>query len=135
MGAQKKDDILRRLAGEPGESTDYIVYMELESGDYDYHSPGRHDPVQVYRFATLEDALQFLKGRFGDDASLPCPEHDLIEVWEVLPSGHRKIVWHFSGWHYDPSSRTTLEQGKLPGGDKSLYDRALADYWEGEVLG
>lgn len=55
----------------------------------------------------------------------PDPEDDQILVWEVLPSGHRKVVWHFSGWHFDESAFGT--QGTLPGDERTLYELAMAD--------
>lgn len=54
----------------------------------------------------------------------PDPEDDRILIWEILPSKHRKVVWHFSGWHWD-SSEFSIEQGSLPGDKESLYGMVM----------
>jgi hypothetical protein len=54
----------------------------------------------------------------------PDPEDDRILVWEILPTGHSKVVWHFSGWHWD-SQEFGIPQGSLPGATESLYSIAL----------
>ncbi len=113
-----KQEILERLAGKEAPYVEYIVQATHECSD-------RRDVLKS--FATLDQALAYLKEKYGDDENLPCPEHDQILVWEVLPSGHRKIVWHFSGWHYNPDYYTTLPQGKLPGDEMSLYGRACLE--------
>lgn len=56
--------------------------------------------------------------------STPCPKRDQILIWEVLPSGHRKVVWHFSGYRYN-QDKFGIPQGKLPGDEESLYDLAM----------
>ncbi len=58
--------------------------------------------------------------------STPCPEDDRILIWEVLPSGHRKVVWQFAGWHFN-SSEYACDQGTLPGDDEPLYILACRD--------
>lgn len=57
----------------------------------------------------------------------PDPEDDRILIWEILDSGHAKVVWHFSGWHWD-AEEFGLPQGKLPGDEEDLYTLALRDY-------
>jgi hypothetical protein len=105
-----------RLAGKEGKRTEYIVDINIECGGYERI---------IRKFPTLSQALDYLKKRYKD--TTPCEEHDQILVWEVLPSGHRKVVWHFSGWHYDPSEYTLLPQGELPGDNMSLYARACLE--------
>lgn len=61
-----------------------------------------------------------------DRRQTPDPEDDRILIWEVLPSGHRKVVWHFSGWHFDQNEFGP--QGTLPGDDKDFYTLAMTDY-------
>ena len=56
----------------------------------------------------------------------PDPEDDRILIWEVLQSGHRKVVWHFSGWHFDQEEYGP--QGTLPGDGNTLYALAMAEY-------
>lgn len=73
---------------------------------------------------SLDEALEHLSGEFPpseDGWRGPDPEDDRILIWEVLPSGHKKVVWHFSGWHWD-ADEFGLPQGKLPGDERSLYD-------------
>jgi hypothetical protein len=56
----------------------------------------------------------------------PDPEDDRILIWEVLPSGHRKVVWAFSGWHWNDEDHA-CGQGTLPGDDDTLYGIAIRD--------
>lgn len=58
--------------------------------------------------------------------STPDPEDDRILVWEVLPSGHRKVVWGFFGWHYG-SDDYACGQCALPGDDEDLYSIAMKE--------
>jgi len=81
---------------------------------------------------TLDAALAALSREYPRDEKTghrqtPDPEDDRILIWEVLPSGHRKVVWHFSGWHHN-GEEFGLEQGCLPGDDACLYTLALTDY-------
>ncbi|ABU96969.1 hypothetical protein P74p19 [Thermus phage P74-26] len=130
MTKQERERLFRRLAGDTSDRTEYIVAVEDNCSatyrDYidGYGYAHSHEP-EVRSFPTLEEALAYLKGRYAN--STPCPEDGRILVWEVLPSGHRKVVWHFSGWHFMPEAYTTLDQGVLPGDAKSLYSRAMDD--------
>lgn len=58
---------------------------------------------------------------------IPDPEDDRILVWEVDDDGYR-IVWHSSGWHFDPEAHDLpggpLEQGTLPGHRFTLNEAA-----------
>lgn len=112
-----------RLMGKPSDRTDYIIEVE---GDLASH-------LQFAEaFSTLDAALEALaaglvvKEEDGNTYLDFDPENDRITVWEVLPSGHRKAVWSAWGWHYIPSYYG-LEQGKLPGYEQSLYDKACED--------
>jgi len=105
-----------RLAGKEGDRTEYILEINIACYGLD----------RTFRkFTTLNEALEHLKQLYKDD--YPCPEHDQILIWEVLPSGHRKVVWHFSGWHYDHTEYTLLPQGELPEDNMSLYARACLE--------
>jgi uncharacterized protein (DUF3820 family) len=53
----------------------------------------------------------------------PDPEDDKIIIWEILPSGHRKAIWGFFGWHWSADDYA-CGQGTLPGDPDSLYDIA-----------
>jgi hypothetical protein len=78
------------------------------------------------RFPFIHQAMAYI-ARIGPD-----PEDDRIVVWEVLDTGHKKPIWHFSGWHWDPDAHDLFEhpepQGKLPGHSKSLYEEVMEDY-------
>jgi hypothetical protein len=113
MREQIDIEAVERLAGKEGERTEYILVINVECGGMD---------KTIRRFPTLNQALEHLKQLYEDN--VPCAEHDQILIWEVLPSGHRKVVWHFSGWHYDPAEYTLLPQGALPGDAMSLYEKA-----------
>lgn len=75
-------------------------------------------------FSSLEEALDWIESHV-----FPDPEDDRIVIWEVLDSGHRKVVWHFSGWHWDSNGGDLvggpLAQGKLRGHSKSYYDEVM----------
>lgn len=72
-------------------------------------------------FNTLSAALEFIRENVSPD-----PEDDRILVWEVLVSEHKKVVWHFSGWHWD-SDEFGLPQGALPGDGESLYGKIMRE--------
>lgn len=92
---------------------------------------------------SLKDALDFLEKEYPKELQqpdmwtsfteptmvrkTPDPEDDRILIWEVLVSGHKKVVWHFSGWHWD-SEEFDVGQGSLPGDERSLYDEAMLYY-------
>ncbi len=80
--------------------------------------------------ASLAAALELISKRVAPpDADgwdyTPDLTVDRILVWENTPEGQR-LVWHFSGWHHqlDASDLVPggLEQGTLPGHDRSLFD-------------
>lgn len=109
------------------EIRDYLVTVE-----------GDLDDVPVGGFDTLRHALMYVFDRYSgppdEDGSIPTPdpEDDRILVWERTTSGHAKVVWHFSGWHY-PSKYENLdgsvvEQGALPEHNKPLYIIAMEQY-------
>lgn len=88
--------------------------------------------------STIEEALRFIEQKVcapevdeEDERTRyqgPDIEDDRILVWEVQPNGNKKVVWHFSGWHWasyedDPGDEAYgLEQGKLLGHEKTLYE-------------
>lgn len=60
---------------------------------------------------------------FPDEETVftPDPEDDKIEVWEIdTDTASAKVVWGFWGWHWPVPDG--LEQGILPGDNKSLYE-------------
>ena len=78
---------------------------------------------------TLGEAFNKLKEEYPfcnccERRHTPDPEDDRILIWEITSDGHQKVVWHFSGWHWDFGARDVseedLEQGALPGDLKSL---------------
>lgn len=122
-----------RLAGKPGEETEYIIEGLGDLANLDYnggYKSGLHEPVG---FASLPAALIWLEQWAQDvdvDGEPVCkidPEDDRILIWEILPTGHKKVVWHFSGWHWDPDE-FDLPQGRLMGHDKSVYAECMANY-------
>ena len=85
---------------------------------------------------TLDDALQQLskeypkkkwEGEDEEEQTTPDPEDDRILIWEILDTNHSKVVWHFSGWHWN-ANEFGIPQGTLPGHPKDLYSMALEDY-------
>ena len=73
----------------------------------------------------LEQALVFIE----DEISHPDTEEDRILIWEVSPTGEKRVVWHFSGWHWDFNAEDLvpggLAQGVLFGHEKSLLYEEL----------
>ena len=75
-------------------------------------------------FGSVEEALKEVK---GVDI-----ERDRILIWEVLPTGHMKVVWQFSGWHWPLDAIDIvpggLDQGSLPGDKETLYEKLSRQY-------
>jgi hypothetical protein len=94
----------QRLSGRKGDYTEYII-----------ECLGDLDDAQV--FSNKLAALEYLKRAYG----YPDPEDDRILIWEVLPSGHKKVVWHFSGWHWDANEFYELEQGCYINEERCVY--------------
>lgn len=138
---EQREYAKNRYRGMPADKTEYVV--ELLG---DIIQPVNSGTAQVWEddfenyavFDSMDEAITFIVGLVnrpapdGDtslgDLSMPDPEDDRIVVWEVMPSGHRKALWHFSGWHYDAEEFYGLEQGQLPGHEASLYSEALTYY-------
>lgn len=126
---------LRCLGGHP-HHYDHAVYVIECNGDC-YSRSGEY-AIDNQWFASLDDALAYLASEFPlePDADnpgqvvrrTPDPEDDRILVWEVLPSGHRKTVWGFYGWHW-PSAEEHSAHGNcaLPGDSETLYTIACRD--------
>jgi len=114
--------IKNRLKGMPSDKTEYIIERLGDISGLTIHN-------------SLEEALEQLEKEYPLEYNgkgeiyreTPDPEDDRILIWEVLPSGHKKVVWHFSGWHWDSEEFYNLEQGKLPSDTRSLYHIALDD--------
>src|SRR3546814_2702418 len=51
-------------------------------------------------FPSLPDALDLLTTEFPDDEATPCPDDDMILIWEVRPDGFRKLAWGYFGSNY-----------------------------------
>src|SRR5437016_4716182 len=110
------------------------VFILEFNGDLPVNRPECRVP---YAFYSLEDALAKVRDLFvkpGRDefeeydlTTLPDPEDDRIVVYEANPeTSNVKAVWAFCGWHWD-ITEFELEQGKLPGMDKSLYALAMEE--------
>lgn len=74
---------------------------------------------------SLKSALKIIE----EYIPAPDPEDDRILVWEILPTGHKKVVWHCSGWHWpfdcDDLVDGGLEQGCLLGHTKTYNNERL----------
>jgi len=78
-------------------------------------------------FGSFDEALEFVGEITKDDSPnghSTDPEDNRILIWEVSDSEHKKVVWHFSGWHWD-ADEFGLPQGKLKGHEKSLYEESI----------
>ncbi|PZR93519.1 MAG: hypothetical protein DI537_10390 [Stutzerimonas stutzeri] len=81
------------------------------------------------RHVSLNAALEALSVEFPlDDDGFRAvdTEDDRLLIWEVLPTGHKKVVWQFSGDHWR-GDVFGLEQGTLPGDDRPLYSMTYID--------
>lgn len=126
----------RLLGGGTHDGPDPVYVIEC---DGDMHSPSGTYAFDATSYATLDAALAFLSAEYGtvleDDGDgdvemvrqSPDPEDDRIIVWEILPSGHRKAVWGFFGWHHSADD-FACGQGTLPGDDEPLSAIASRDY-------
>lgn len=113
----------------------YVVEGFGDIGDIHYYKGYKYLPTK--EFVTLEDALVWLKawamskneadGEPFDGYNVLDCEDDRVVVWEVMDSGHKKVVWHFSGWHWN-ADEFGLPQGKFPGDSKSVYEINMEDY-------
>ena len=115
----------------------YIVEGFGDVGNSKYNRGEKYLPKRA--FETLDDALVWLKewatrkrsdyedndGEVGYHV-LDC-EDDRVVVWEVMDTGHRKVVWHFSGWHWD-DEEFGLPQGAFPGDTESVYAINMKEY-------
>lgn len=101
-----------RHGGAPGSTILFLLTLE---GDLPDRIPG---PLA---FATRDEAFALI------ERLEPDPEDDRILLWEVLPSGHRKVIWHCSGWHWAEDAWDSLDQGHLPGHNTSLYHEIMKD--------
>lgn len=112
---------VERLAGSESEQTDYILEAHGDIGDPNY---GRgYKFLRACSFRSLDEALIFLEENFADKLD---PEDDRVLVWEVLPSGHKRVVWHFSGWHWEFDEFNALPQGCFVGHPDSVYAELLS---------
>ena len=100
----------KRNGGAVSTNTDYII---VGMGDLNF----------IHCFPSVEHALDWLqKTHEWID-----PEDDRVLIWEVLSSGHKKVVWHFSGWHWSYDEFDGLEQGKYIGHERSVYEEMMED--------
>jgi hypothetical protein len=76
-----------------------------------------------HTFDSLEAALRWLEkwcGKYDDGTPGKLDiEDDRVTIEEILPTGHKKVVWHFSGWHWDYDEFG--EQDSFIGQEKSVY--------------
>lgn len=68
-------------------------------------------------FNSLEDALIYLKTNYG----YTDPEDNRMVIREITYDGLSKVVWHFSGWHWD-ADEFDLPQGHYLGEADSVYE-------------
>lgn len=124
------------LGGGTHDGPDPVYVIECEG---DMHSLSGTFAFDLTTHPTLDAALALLSAEYctiqeddGDgDVEMvrqsPDPEDDRIIVWEVLPSGHRKAVWGFFGWHHSADD-FACGQGTLPGDDEPLSAIAMREY-------
>lgn len=128
-----------RLAGMAAEQTDYIIRGEGDAWGVESYPSLEAALERIHRLAFHYEDDQPRK--FGKPALQFDVEDDRITVWEVLPSGHRRCVWHFSGWHwsgdnYRNQDGSMMDMGGLPGLKASLYSELMdeSNDWYDEEL-
>lgn len=95
------------------------VYIVERLGDID----------GLTKHESLATALEHLSAEFPvteDGFRDIDTEDNRLHVWELLPTGHKKVVWQFSGDHWR-GDEFEIDQGTLPGDDKPLYSMAYVD--------
>lgn len=126
---------LRCLGGHPHHYDQPIYVIEC---DGDCYSRSGQYAIDNQWFPSLDEALAYLASEFPLEPDennpgqmvrqTPDPEDDSILVWEVLPSGHRKTVWGFYGWHWPSAEEHSVHSNcALPGDEESLYTIACRD--------
>lgn len=116
------------LSGQTG-VTDETIYVIEREGDLEDITVHKSRDAAI-EFLALEYPIEEQEDFGGDKhiaRSTPDPEDDRILIWEVLASGHKKVVGHFSGWHWD-SEKFGIEQITLPGDEDTLYSLAMRNY-------
>jgi len=124
-----------RLAGYVGEKTEYIIERLGDLNGLTLHlslEEALNTLAMEFPVWTEEERKEWRDNNAGWTIepryrNTPDPEDDRILIWEVLPSGHKRVVWHFSGWHWDAEEFPYLEQGSLIGDKDSLYGLAMED--------
>ncbi|WP_162815029.1 DUF3820 family protein [Erythrobacter aureus] len=129
------DDVRDHLAGITNSDTETVYVLEDRRDFATGKLSDVHDTLDLALAAidaeypiepVSEEEAEFHDAIAGELVrSSPCPKRDQILIWEVLPTGHRKVVWHFSGTRFSQNEHG-IAQGKLPGDEKSLYDIARA---------
>lgn len=112
--------------------TMYILqgFGDLEDPHYNGgYKAGLDKPLS---FHSLNEALWFLEGwavEIDDDERVLKldPEDDRVLIWKVASDGQRKVVWHFSGWHWN-AEQFGIEQGAFIGHEKSVYSECMENY-------
>lgn len=126
------------LGGATHDGPDPIYVIEC---DGDCYSKSGAYAIDYTVHASLKAALAYLclefpiedqeseeaGGEASERRSCPDPEDDMIVIWEVLPSGHRRAVWAFLGWHFS-QDKFDCGQGTLPGDAEPLFTLAVRDY-------
>jgi hypothetical protein len=127
----EKNYILWRLNGLEGPKTEYIIERLGDLSGLTLHNSLEEALKQLeleYPLEIVTEDNAWSERPLGTSyRTTPDPEDDRILIWEILTTGHKKVVWHFSGWHWDAEEFYNLEQGKLIGDEKSLYSIACED--------
>ena len=79
-------------------------------------------------FSGLKVALIWLENWCCSSEEGLNPEDDRVVVWKEDAGSPRKVVWHFSGWHWD-EDEFDLPQGCFLGHEKSVYEEVMEDGW------
>lgn len=122
-------ELTKALLAGRGAITDKTVYVIERLGDIDGATV--HESLNAaFAYLVLEYPIE-MQSDFGDEIgegrSTPDPEDDRILIWEVLPTGHKKVVEHFSGWHWN-ADEFGIDQMTLPGDSQNLMAIAVAGY-------
>lgn len=117
----KVDEAYKTIQGHVlPQATTYVA--EYKGAILDYRL--KHSNPTAWLHASLDEALAWIAESFeGPERHSDLQPEDRILVWEVLPTGHKKVVWHASGERYDRAAQP-IPQGALPGHETSLRREA-----------
>lgn len=128
--ARSQQNALDIFHGQPHRGPGNLYYIEFCGEVERQHKASLHNDFDeaLARLEQLYPLRHEAEDGFGEVFTFretPDPDEDQILIWEILPSGHRKVIWHYSGTHLQ--KKHMIPQGRLPGDSEDLYTLAQRD--------